>query len=144
MSLNSVFVFILQGIPKCTGFLEGVLCWLPNAIHQSADFPVLEWEAFLNAVRSNVNPLAGEEHIKDICSQLQTMGEVISLITWTFYSLLFIFICFHNMILDSHPSLATSRCDCLITFMALRRHHWEIIVNRIHHLSPNYWMLYSG
>lgn len=67
---------VIHGIPKCSGFLEGVFAWLPNAVHQYEHFPVMDWEMFLQAVRSNVNPLAGEEHIKDICSQLQTMGEV--------------------------------------------------------------------
>lgn len=67
---------VIHGIPKCTGFLEGVLSWLPNAVHQYEHFPVMDWDTFLHAVRSNVNPLAGEEHVKDICAQLQTMGEI--------------------------------------------------------------------
>ncbi|XP_034241726.1 death-associated protein kinase dapk-1-like isoform X2 [Thrips palmi] len=67
---------VIHGIPKCTGFLEGTLCWLPNAVHQYEHFPVMDWDTFLHAVRSNVNPLAGEEHVKELCAQLQTMGEV--------------------------------------------------------------------
>lgn len=69
-------MFCLQGIPKYTGFLEGVLNWLQNAVHQYEDFPVMDWNTFLHAIRSNVNPLAGEEHVKELCFQLQTMGEV--------------------------------------------------------------------
>ena len=38
----------------------------------------MDWDTFLHAVRSNVNPLAGEEHVKELCAQLQTMGEVSS------------------------------------------------------------------
>jgi hypothetical protein len=37
---------------------------------------VLTWFTFVDLVRSNVNPLAGEEHMKELMHQLKLMGEV--------------------------------------------------------------------
>jgi hypothetical protein len=56
--------------------LEGVVNWLPSIRRNSANFPVVPWFTFVDLVHSNVNPLAGEEHMKELMQQLQLMGEV--------------------------------------------------------------------
>jgi len=70
------FFFSSQGIPKWTGFLEGVVNWLPGVRRNLAAFPVVPCFTFVDLVRCNVNPLAGEEHMKELIQQLQLMGEV--------------------------------------------------------------------
>ena len=40
-------------------------------------FPVIAWNAFIEHVRVNVNPLAADDHMKEVIQQLQLMGEVI-------------------------------------------------------------------
>lgn len=70
------FFFLSQGIPKWTGFLEGVVNWLPGVRRNLAAFPVVPCFTFVDLVRCNVNPLAGEEHMKELIQQLQLMGEV--------------------------------------------------------------------
>jgi hypothetical protein len=37
---------------------------------------VVPWYTFVDLVHGNVNPLAGEEHMKELMQQLQLMGEV--------------------------------------------------------------------
>jgi hypothetical protein len=37
---------------------------------------VVPWFTFVDLVHSNVNPLAGEEHMKELMQQLKIMGEV--------------------------------------------------------------------
>ncbi|XP_069694753.1 death-associated protein kinase 1-like isoform X2 [Periplaneta americana] len=68
-----------QGVPKWTGFLEGVVNWLPVVRRNSTSFPVVPWFTFVDLVHCNVNPLAGEEHMKELIQQLQLMGEVVYL-----------------------------------------------------------------
>ena len=70
------FFFLSQEVPKWTGFLEGVVNWLPGVRRNLAAFPVVPCFTFVDLVRCNVNPLAGEEHIKELIQQLQLMGEV--------------------------------------------------------------------
>ena len=40
-------------------------------------FPVIPWNTFIDHVRVNVNPLAADDHMKEVIQQLQLMGEVI-------------------------------------------------------------------
>ena len=77
--LSSVKSVILQGIPLSTGFLESVTTFLNICRKASASFPVLSWIQFKEIVRSQINPLASDEHLREIVLQLQTMGEVIFL-----------------------------------------------------------------
>ena len=42
----------------------------------SSSFPVLSWQQFVDHVRSKVNPLAGDDHMKLLVQQLQLSGEV--------------------------------------------------------------------
>lgn len=40
-------------------------------------FPVIPWNTFIEHIRINVNPLAADDHMKEVIQQLQLMGEVI-------------------------------------------------------------------
>ncbi|KAH9376960.1 hypothetical protein HPB48_002725 [Haemaphysalis longicornis] len=68
---------IIQGLPKSTGFLESMVGHLPNWRKSSPSFPVLSWRQFMDMVHIQVNPLAGEEHMRELIHQLQLMGEVL-------------------------------------------------------------------
>ncbi|XP_071450473.1 death-associated protein kinase 1-like isoform X2 [Hetaerina americana] len=70
---------IVQELPKSTGFLEAVVNWLPNWRKTSPTFPVVDWFQFVDLLHANVNPLAGDEHMKELVQQLQLMGEVLYL-----------------------------------------------------------------
>ncbi|GIY91721.1 death-associated protein kinase dapk-1 [Caerostris extrusa] len=66
------------GLPKSTSFLEAVCTQLSTSWRKSrCCFPVLPWQEFMDLVHSEVNPLAGEEHMKELIQQLQIMGEVL-------------------------------------------------------------------
>lgn len=56
--------------------MEGVVNWLPGVRRNLTAFPVVPCFTFVDLVRCNVNPLAGEEHMKELIQQLQLMGEV--------------------------------------------------------------------
>ncbi|PSN41147.1 hypothetical protein C0J52_05197 [Blattella germanica] len=45
---------VLQGVPKWTGFLEGVVNWLPSIRRNSSSFPVVPWFTFVDLVHCNV------------------------------------------------------------------------------------------
>lgn len=66
-------------LPKSNGFLESMLAHLPVWCKSSQSFPVLSWPQFIDMVRAQVNPLASEEHLKQLVQQLQIMGEVLYL-----------------------------------------------------------------
>ncbi|XP_068081595.1 death-associated protein kinase 1 [Anabrus simplex] len=68
---------VLQDVPKWTGFLEGVVNYLNTVRRSSQNFPILPWPSFVDLLHCNVNPLAGEEHMKELLQQLQLMGEVV-------------------------------------------------------------------
>ncbi|GBN38940.1 Death-associated protein kinase dapk-1 [Araneus ventricosus] len=71
---------VTQGLPKSTGFLEGVCSHLATTWRKSrCCFPVMSWKEFIDLVHSEVNPLAGEEHMKELIQQLQIMGEAVYL-----------------------------------------------------------------
>lgn len=41
-----------------------------------ANFPIVSWPHFVEAIRQEVNPLARDEHMRELVQQLQIMGEV--------------------------------------------------------------------
>jgi death-associated protein kinase len=53
-----------------------MLMTLPSWRRSSSSYPVLSWQQFIEFVRSKVNPLVGENHIKHLVEQLQIIGEV--------------------------------------------------------------------
>ena len=68
-----------QGLPRVTVFLEQVVACLPDWAASLQPFPVVTWHQFVEYLHTVVNPLAGEEHLKEVIQQLQLMGEVVYL-----------------------------------------------------------------
>ena len=62
-----------------TVFLEQVVQCLPDWVSSLQPFPVVSWAQFVDYLHMVVNPLAGEEHLKEVIQQLQLMGEVVYL-----------------------------------------------------------------
>ena len=71
---DNFYTFQTQG--KTSGFLEAMLMTLSSWKRSSSSFPVLTWQQFGVYVRSKVNPLAGDDHLKHLIQQLQVIGEV--------------------------------------------------------------------
>lgn len=61
------------------GFLEAVLTTLAHLRKVHSQFPVVTWPNFVELLRKEVNPLAGEAHCRQLIQQLQLMGEVVYL-----------------------------------------------------------------
>ena len=72
-------VILIQGLPRVTQFLEQVVGVLPDWASSLHPFPVVTWTAFIEYLHLVVNPLAGDEHLKEVIQQLQLMGEVVYL-----------------------------------------------------------------
>ncbi|KAK3098350.1 hypothetical protein FSP39_018671 [Pinctada imbricata] len=70
---------ITQFLPKTCGFLEAMATQLSSWRRSSSSFPVLPWQQFVDYVRSKVNPLASDDHLKLLIEQLQLMGEIVYL-----------------------------------------------------------------
>ena len=52
---------------------------LPDWAASLAPWPVVTWPQFVEFLHQAVNPLAGEEHLKEVTQQLQLMGELVYL-----------------------------------------------------------------
>ena len=77
--LHLVFIIslsFLQGLPRSTRFLETLVNYIPDWRKALGQFPVIPWHHFIDHVRTNVNPLAADDHMKEVIQQLQLMGEV--------------------------------------------------------------------
>ncbi|BES87718.1 Death-associated protein kinase [Nesidiocoris tenuis] len=66
-----------QGVRQMTGFCEAVVSWLPTLRKTAESVPVMTWDAFIEEIRAQVNPLANHEHFSILFSQLELMGEVL-------------------------------------------------------------------
>jgi hypothetical protein len=55
-----------------------VVSYLPDWRKSLSSFPAVAWHHFIDHIRSNVNPLAADDHMKEVIQQLQLMGEVSS------------------------------------------------------------------
>ncbi|XP_076061664.1 death-associated protein kinase 1-like isoform X2 [Oratosquilla oratoria] len=70
---------VTQGLPNVTGFLTSVVQWIREWRTSLVPFPVVSWPQFVDVIHQRVNPLAGEEHMRELVQQLQLMGEVVYL-----------------------------------------------------------------
>ncbi|XP_070176153.1 death-associated protein kinase 1-like isoform X2 [Littorina saxatilis] len=70
---------VVNTLPKSTGLLDATVLQLPVWRRENHIYPVLTWPQLSDAVRSKVNPLAADDHIKILVEQLQLMGEVVYL-----------------------------------------------------------------
>ncbi|KAK8380306.1 hypothetical protein O3P69_016726 [Scylla paramamosain] len=68
-----------EGVPRVTGFLGAVVTTLAEWRASLGEFPVVSWPQFVDVTHQRVNPLAGEEHLREVVQQLQLMGEVVYL-----------------------------------------------------------------
>ena len=41
-----------------------------------ANFPIMPWSRFVDCIRQEINPLASDDHMRELVQQLQLMGEV--------------------------------------------------------------------
>ena len=69
---------VWQYLPPEVGLLRPVVDLLSDWCRVLSDFPVLTWPRFVDYVRSRVNLLATEQHIKELMNQLVVIGEVYS------------------------------------------------------------------
>jgi len=44
-----------------------------------SNFPIMSWSRFIDSIRQEINPLASDEHMRELVQQLQLMGEVLYL-----------------------------------------------------------------
>ncbi|GAB6027724.1 hypothetical protein CHUAL_001959 [Chamberlinius hualienensis] len=70
---------IVQTLPKSTGFLQSTISHMPAWRCSAQSFPVLSWAQFVDLTHRQVNPLAGDDHMRELIQQLQLMGEVLYL-----------------------------------------------------------------
>jgi hypothetical protein len=74
--VSSLWLFDLQGLPFCCGILDATLAALPDWRRVLNAFPVVTWFGFMEYIRTRVNALATEDHLRELVNQLQVMGEV--------------------------------------------------------------------
>jgi death-associated protein kinase len=68
---------ICQKLRPTTVFLDRCTYQLQQHWRKAyVSMPILPWSRFVESIRQEVNPLATDEHMKDLVQQLQLMGEV--------------------------------------------------------------------
>ncbi|XP_014673693.1 PREDICTED: death-associated protein kinase 1-like [Priapulus caudatus] len=70
---------VAAALPPRTGFLDAVSARLPAWRRCARAFPALSWAQFKDTVRQQVNPLAGDEHLRELTQQLQLAGDALYL-----------------------------------------------------------------
>ena len=74
---NQLKESICERLPRCTMFLSRTLHNVQNLRKTCITYPIVEWRVFIDLIREKVNPLASDEHFREVIQQLQLMGEVI-------------------------------------------------------------------
>lgn len=72
-----------------TGLLEATLTWLLTLRKEREFFPVLTRHCFADMLRSQVNLLASDEHIRELLLNLHNFGEVRTVKTYDSKHLLY-------------------------------------------------------
>jgi len=67
---------LFQYLPPEVGLLQPVINLLYDWCRALSTFPVVTWTSFVEYIRSRVNLLATEEHIRELVNQLVVTGEV--------------------------------------------------------------------
>lgn len=70
---------IISRLQKPIGLLDATMPYLQSMRKQHANFPVVSWPTFASIVRTDVNPLTGDAHCRQLIQQLQLIGEVVYL-----------------------------------------------------------------
>ncbi|UJR37554.1 hypothetical protein I4U23_030255 [Adineta vaga] len=77
---NSYKERICQKLKTTTVFLDRCTYHIQQQWRKTyCNFPVMSWSRFLDCVRQEINPLASDEHMRELIQQLQLMGEVLYL-----------------------------------------------------------------
>jgi hypothetical protein len=76
-ALAVVKKFVCESLPPEVGLLQPVLITLPDWCRVLSGFPVVSWPSFVEYLRSRINTLATEEHIREVVNQLVVVGEVV-------------------------------------------------------------------
>ena len=66
----------MQSLPPRHGLLDATLAELPVWTRALGPQPVVTWTNFCEYVRTKVNMLATEDHLKEVVSQMHLIGEV--------------------------------------------------------------------
>ena len=74
-----------QYLPWEVGLLQPVVNQLDNWCHVLSGFPVITWRNFVEYIRSHINLLATEDHIRELVNQLEVVGEVSNFVVVSFY-----------------------------------------------------------
>jgi death-associated protein kinase len=68
---------ICQKLKPATVFLDRCTYQIQQQWRKShATLPMMAWSRFVECIRQEVNPLATDEHLREVVQQLQLMGEV--------------------------------------------------------------------
>ena len=68
---------ICQKLKPNTVFLDRCICQIQQYWRKThVNLPMMSWSRFVECIREEVNPLATDEHMRDLVQQLQLMGEV--------------------------------------------------------------------
>lgn len=78
-ALTVIKKFICDYLPMELGILKPVLDVLPDWCRTLTGFPVVSWPSFVEYIRSRVNILATEEHVREVINQLVVIGEIVHL-----------------------------------------------------------------
>lgn len=74
---------VVQSLPQTLGILDATLSILPDWRRVLASFPVVSWSTFIEYIRTRVNILTTEEHLRELVNQLHFLGEVATLLSFT-------------------------------------------------------------
>jgi len=69
-------LFAFQSLPTVNGFLDAAIAALPGWRKILPNYPVVSWLSFVEYIRTMVNSLASDGHIRELVCQLQLVGEV--------------------------------------------------------------------
>ncbi|CAF0802139.1 unnamed protein product [Rotaria sordida] len=71
---------ICQNLKSPTIFLDRCTCHIQQQWRKTyGHFPIMPWSRFVECIRQEVNPLASDEHMRELVQQLQIMGEILYL-----------------------------------------------------------------
>ena len=69
-------MFCVQSLPPSIGLLDPTIAELPAWNKLLIGHPVVTWPTFCEYVRTKVNMLATEDHLRELICQLHLVGEV--------------------------------------------------------------------
>jgi len=71
---------ICQNLKSTTVFLDRCTYHIQQQWRKIyPNFPIMSWSRFIDNIRQEINPLASDEHMRELVQQLQLMGEVLYL-----------------------------------------------------------------